>query len=226
MVDVPRVCGECVVTKQQRDPFPYRKSWRAKKALELVHSDICGPITPTSNGVYAKILYLCLVVLYVPFPNLPLCLGKTGCTAKPSLLVALPYSPLNWPVVWHPSSHYLHPCFQSLMRSASCHWFALLMEPTKSTGFVRGLGPDFSSFSTTQMAQTHLPCFLDLMSKAESFKLFQKSLESPTPSAVAFTANHGSSQRGGGSSRSRHGHENGSNHESSSHEQGRAQPIQ
>ena len=50
MVDVPRVCGECVVSKQQRDPFPNRKSWRAKKALELVHSDICGPITPTSNG--------------------------------------------------------------------------------------------------------------------------------------------------------------------------------
>ena len=30
--------------------FSIQKSWRAKKALELVHSDICGPITPTSNG--------------------------------------------------------------------------------------------------------------------------------------------------------------------------------
>ena len=50
MVDGPScVCGECVVSKQQRDPFPNRKSWRAKKALELIHSDICGPITATSN---------------------------------------------------------------------------------------------------------------------------------------------------------------------------------
>ena len=113
---------------------------------------------------------------------------------------------------------------------ASCDQLHAIGCPVDGTDkvhwFLCGLGPDFSSFSTVQMAQTHLPCFPDLMSKAESFKLFQKSLESPTPSAVAFTASHGSSQHGGGSSRSRHGHENGSNHESSSHGQGRAQPIQ
>ncbi|KAM7520343.1 hypothetical protein LguiB_019305 [Lonicera macranthoides] len=44
------VCEDCVVSKQHRDPFAKGKSWRAKKALELVHSDICGPITPSSNG--------------------------------------------------------------------------------------------------------------------------------------------------------------------------------
>lgn len=44
------VCEECVVSKQHREPFPTGKSWRAKKVLELVHSDICGPISPTSNG--------------------------------------------------------------------------------------------------------------------------------------------------------------------------------
>ena len=60
--------------------------------------------------------------------------------------------------------------------------------------FLRGLRPDFSNFSTAQMAQTPLPCFSDLVSKAESFELFQKSLESPTPSTVAFTASHGSSR--------------------------------
>ena len=92
--------------------------------------------------------------------------------------------------------------------------------------FLRGLRPDFSNFSTAQMAQTPLPCFSDLVSKAESFELFQKSLESPTPSTVAFTASHGSSQRGGGSSRSKRGRGNGSNHKSSSHRQGRAQPTQ
>ena len=30
--------------------FLTENSWRAKKALELIHSDICGPIIPTSNG--------------------------------------------------------------------------------------------------------------------------------------------------------------------------------
>lgn len=44
------ICEECVVSKQHRDPFPKGKSSRATKALELVHSDLCGPIKPMSNG--------------------------------------------------------------------------------------------------------------------------------------------------------------------------------
>ena len=92
--------------------------------------------------------------------------------------------------------------------------------------FLHGLGPGFSNFSTAQMAQTHLPCFLDLVSKVESFELFQKYLESPIPSVATFTTSHGSSQCGGGSSHSRCGCGNGSSHESSSHRQGRAQPVQ
>lgn len=47
---LPQVCEGCVVGKQHRDSFPRGKAWRAKKALELVHSDICGPIDPQSNG--------------------------------------------------------------------------------------------------------------------------------------------------------------------------------
>ncbi|KAL5765185.1 hypothetical protein ACOSQ2_017779 [Xanthoceras sorbifolium] len=43
------VCEECIVSKQHRNQFLQGKSWRAKKALELVHSDICGPINPSSN---------------------------------------------------------------------------------------------------------------------------------------------------------------------------------
>ncbi|RVW92788.1 Retrovirus-related Pol polyprotein from transposon TNT 1-94 [Vitis vinifera] len=46
-----QICEECVVGKQHRYQFPKGKSWRANKVLELVHSDICGPINPTSNGV-------------------------------------------------------------------------------------------------------------------------------------------------------------------------------
>ncbi|OMO99220.1 hypothetical protein CCACVL1_03887 [Corchorus capsularis] len=44
------VCEECVLSKQHRDAFPKGKAWRAQYVLELVHTDLCGPITPTSNG--------------------------------------------------------------------------------------------------------------------------------------------------------------------------------
>ena len=44
------VCEECVVSKQHRNPFPHGKSWRASRPLELIHSDLCGPINPSSNG--------------------------------------------------------------------------------------------------------------------------------------------------------------------------------
>nr|POE85693.1 hypothetical protein CFP56_22623 [Quercus suber] len=60
------------------------------------------------------------------------------------------------------------------------------------------------------------------MSKAESFELFQKSLETPAPSAAAFTAYRNSSHRGGGSSRHKRGCGNGS----PSHGQGRANITQ
>lgn len=43
-IQIPsQICEECVVGKH-RDHFSNGKSWRAKKVLELVHSDICGPI--------------------------------------------------------------------------------------------------------------------------------------------------------------------------------------
>ena len=45
-----QVCEECVDGKQHRDPFPKGKTCRAKKVLELIHSDLCGPINPTSNS--------------------------------------------------------------------------------------------------------------------------------------------------------------------------------
>ncbi|GKV07537.1 hypothetical protein SLEP1_g19297 [Rubroshorea leprosula] len=48
------ICGICVVSKQHRDSFPKDRSWRAKQVLDLVHSDLCGPINPTSNGVLAE----------------------------------------------------------------------------------------------------------------------------------------------------------------------------
>ncbi|KAA3461320.1 Retrovirus-related Pol polyprotein from transposon TNT 1-94 [Gossypium australe] len=44
-----QVCEECVISKQHREPFQKGKSWKVRNALELVHSDLCGSIIPTSN---------------------------------------------------------------------------------------------------------------------------------------------------------------------------------
>ena len=43
------LCEVCVMGKQHRKSFP-KKSSRASQPLELVYSDVCGPITPTSIG--------------------------------------------------------------------------------------------------------------------------------------------------------------------------------
>jgi len=43
----------CVLGKHHRDMFDKGKAWRAKEPLQLIHSDICGPLeTPLSHAVY------------------------------------------------------------------------------------------------------------------------------------------------------------------------------
>jgi hypothetical protein len=44
-----QVCADCLVGKQHRDSIPKSSNWKASKRLELIHSDICGPINPASN---------------------------------------------------------------------------------------------------------------------------------------------------------------------------------
>ncbi|TXG67975.1 hypothetical protein EZV62_009250 [Acer yangbiense] len=44
------MCNACVVGKQHRDPIPKKSQWRASQRLQLIHADICGPITPISNS--------------------------------------------------------------------------------------------------------------------------------------------------------------------------------
>lgn len=54
VVGMPRIdhetklCESCLVGKQTRLPFPRSTSYRATSPLELVHGDLCGPITPST----------------------------------------------------------------------------------------------------------------------------------------------------------------------------------
>ena len=47
---VDGVCEDCQFGKQHRSSFPSESSWRAKKPLELIHSDLCGPMPVASFG--------------------------------------------------------------------------------------------------------------------------------------------------------------------------------
>ena len=40
------VCGSCLLGKQARHSFPKSTTYRASDILELLHGDLCGPITP------------------------------------------------------------------------------------------------------------------------------------------------------------------------------------
>ena len=49
----------CLIGKQHRDPIPKKSAWRATEKLQLIHADICGPVTPTSNS--KKRYFLCFI---------------------------------------------------------------------------------------------------------------------------------------------------------------------
>lgn len=42
------VCKGCLMAKQARRPFPSQTDFTAKQRLELIHGDICGPISPSN----------------------------------------------------------------------------------------------------------------------------------------------------------------------------------
>jgi transposase InsO family protein len=45
---VEQICEACLAGKHRRTPFPLQGIRRAAEPLELVHGDICGPITPAT----------------------------------------------------------------------------------------------------------------------------------------------------------------------------------
>jgi transposase InsO family protein len=56
---VGQLCDSCLAGKQQRSPFPQKALYRATGLLDLVHGDLCGPITPVTPG--GKRYFLLLV---------------------------------------------------------------------------------------------------------------------------------------------------------------------
>ncbi|KAL0378046.1 UNVERIFIED_CONTAM: Retrovirus-related Pol polyprotein from transposon TNT 1-94 [Sesamum radiatum] len=55
MTDLPQIqavegaCEACLQGKQHKRPFPSGTSWRAKAVLELIHTDVCGPMRTPSH---------------------------------------------------------------------------------------------------------------------------------------------------------------------------------
>jgi hypothetical protein len=44
------ICEDCILGKHHRNSFPRTTTWRASQPLELLHADLCGPISPISNS--------------------------------------------------------------------------------------------------------------------------------------------------------------------------------
>ncbi|CAA7024669.1 unnamed protein product [Microthlaspi erraticum] len=46
--EVAGKCVSCLVGKQHRESIPKKSMWRSSRRLQLIHSDLCGPISPAS----------------------------------------------------------------------------------------------------------------------------------------------------------------------------------
>jgi hypothetical protein len=49
------VCEPCVKGKHARSPFSTSETGKASRPLELIHMDVCGPVTPVQSLVGAKV---------------------------------------------------------------------------------------------------------------------------------------------------------------------------
>ena len=48
-------CETCITAKQTKKPFPKKSFKRAKQKLELIHSDLCGPMDIGTISCWASI---------------------------------------------------------------------------------------------------------------------------------------------------------------------------
>ncbi|GJZ39746.1 retrovirus-related pol polyprotein from transposon TNT 1-94 [Tanacetum coccineum] len=62
--EIEGVCEGCALEKHHRKPFPKGVAWRAKEILELVHTDLCGPMRNPSHGMHRQ-----LTTRYTPQQN-------------------------------------------------------------------------------------------------------------------------------------------------------------
>lgn len=58
IADSRDVCEGCVKGKHHREKFDQGEAWRAKHPLELVHTDLCGPMQAESIGGNRYLFYL------------------------------------------------------------------------------------------------------------------------------------------------------------------------
>jgi hypothetical protein len=56
---IEQICDSCLAGKQRRQPFLATSKYRAAHPLQLVHADVCGPITLETLG--GKKLFLLVV---------------------------------------------------------------------------------------------------------------------------------------------------------------------
>jgi hypothetical protein len=42
---VDQLCDVCLAGKQRQNTIPSQAQWRVERSLELVHGDLCGPIS-------------------------------------------------------------------------------------------------------------------------------------------------------------------------------------
>ena len=56
---VNQLCDACLAGKQRRSSFPLKAKYRSRQKLELVHGDLCGPVTPATPA--GKRYFLLLV---------------------------------------------------------------------------------------------------------------------------------------------------------------------
>ncbi|CAL8176899.1 unnamed protein product [Prunus armeniaca] len=56
--EINEVCEGCQLGKQHRDWFPKGQAWRANNPLELIHTDLCGPMQTESiaGNIYFMLL--------------------------------------------------------------------------------------------------------------------------------------------------------------------------
>jgi hypothetical protein len=64
-VDHEGVCNGCAQGKNIKNPFPKRDN-KAEGVLELIHSDVCGPMPSSSISGYVYYVSLLMIILVRP----------------------------------------------------------------------------------------------------------------------------------------------------------------